>query len=96
MRLFRIQRRLVRFILPILAAAALLLVLITLTPWAANTIVWQPASTGLPNSGLVQDVAFGDVNNDGKPDLIVAAWSGGVQVYEGDGAGGWTGGLLSG
>ena len=85
MPLFRIQRRLVRFVMPMLAAAALLLVLVTLTSWAANTIVWQPASAGLPASGVIRDVAFGDVNNDGQPDLI-AVGTNGVVVYQGNGA----------
>jgi hypothetical protein len=58
---FRIRRRFIRFVLPMLTAAALLLVLVTLTSWAANTVVWQPASTGLPASGVIRDVAFGDV-----------------------------------
>ena len=90
MPLFRIQRRLVRFVMPMLAAAALLLVLVTLTSWAANTIVWQPASAGLPAGGVIRDVAFGDVNNDGQPDLI-AVGTNGVVVYQGNGAGVWNG-----
>jgi hypothetical protein len=31
---------------------------------SASTILWEPASTGLPLTGAVRDVAFGDVNND--------------------------------
>ncbi len=87
---FRIRWRLVRFVLPMLTAIAFLVVLFTLTSWAANTIVWQPASTGLPTSGLIRDVAFGDFNNDGKPDLI-AAGTNGIVVYQGNGAGVWNG-----
>ncbi len=79
-----------RFVVSILITIVLLLVLFTLTLHAANTIVWQPASTGLPTSGLNRDVAFGDVNNDGKPDMIVAGGNG-VAVYLGDGAGNWNG-----
>ena len=85
-----LQRRLLRLSLPALLAISLLLLLATLTSQAANTIVWNPASTGLPTSGLIRDVAFGDFNNDGKPDLI-AVGTNGVVVYKGDGAGNWNG-----
>ncbi len=74
-----------RLLLGVLALAAAL----TGVAYAANTIVWQAAATGLPNSGLVRDVAFGDVNNDGKADLALAT-SSGVYVYAGDGAGAWS------
>ncbi|MFN8594591.1 MAG: VCBS repeat-containing protein [Anaerolineae bacterium] len=72
-----------------LAVGALMLI-VTLTVLAANSIVWQAASTGLPNSGLIRDVAFGDFDNDGKSDLI-AVGTNGVVVYKGDGAGNWNG-----
>ena len=72
-------------------SAAALLVVFTLTSHAANTIDWQPASSGLPTTGLVRDVAFGDVNNDGKPDLAIAYVGGqGLAVYAGNGAGLWS------
>ncbi|HET7089667.1 MAG TPA: VCBS repeat-containing protein, partial [Anaerolineae bacterium] len=72
-------------------SAAALLVVLTLTSQAANTIDWQPASSGLPATGLVRDVAFGDVNNDGKPDLAIAYVGGqGLAVYAGNGAGLWS------
>ena len=90
MQLFRIRWRLVRFVLPMLTAIAFLVVLFTLTSWAANTIVWQPALTGLPNSGLIRDVAFGDFNNDGQPDLIAPAPTASSSI-KGDGAGNWNG-----
>jgi hypothetical protein len=70
---------------------AVLLVMATLTAIAANTIAWQLASTGLPTTGLVRDVEFGDVNNDGKPDAVVVGVGGfGVRVYAGNGAGVWS------
>ncbi len=90
MKAFRAQRRLLRIVSPFVIALTLVLVLSTLTSWAANTIVWTPASTGLPVSGLNRDVAFGDVNNDGKPDMIVVG-NNGVAVYIGNGAGVWNG-----
>jgi hypothetical protein len=85
-----LQRRSLRLLLSALIALSLLLVLVTLTSLAANTIVWQPASTGLPTSGLIRDVAFGDFDNDGKPDLITAGTNG-IVVYKGNGAGVWNG-----
>ncbi len=78
-----------RIVLSLVLAMAALAAL-TLTLRAANTIVWQPALSGLPTTGLIRDVAFGDVNNDGKPDLI-AAGTNGVVVYIGNGAGVWNG-----
>ncbi len=58
---------------------------------AAATIVWAPASTGLPATGIVRDVAFGDVNHDARPDLVVAFTGGpGLAVYGGNGAGVWS------
>jgi hypothetical protein len=71
-------------------ALAAMLIVVTAIALAANTIVWQAASTGLPTSGLNRDVAFGDVNNDGKPDMIIAGGNG-VAVYIGDGTGNWNG-----
>ncbi|HTP08020.1 MAG TPA: VCBS repeat-containing protein, partial [Anaerolineae bacterium] len=85
-----LQQRFLRLLLPVLLAFSLLLLLATLSSLAANTIVWNLASTGLPSSGLNRDVAFGDVNNDGKPDMIVAGGNG-IVVYLGDGAGNWNG-----
>jgi hypothetical protein len=73
----------------ILGLAAVLVV--TTLVIAANTIAWQSASTGLPTTGLVRDVEFGDVNNDGKPDGVVVGVGGfGVKVYAGNGAGVWS------
>ena len=79
-----------RFCLASVTAIVVVLFIVTVTVLAANTIVWQPAATGLPTSGLIRDVAFGDFNNDGKPDLI-AAGTNGVVVYQGNGAGVWNG-----
>ncbi len=42
MQLFRMRWRLVRFVLPMATAMALLQLLFALTSRAANTIVWQP------------------------------------------------------
>jgi hypothetical protein len=75
--------------LPIALAGGLLLFVATLTSLAANTIDWELASTGLPTSNIVRDAAFGDVNNDGKPDFI-GAGNVGVVVYAGNGAGVWS------
>ena len=89
-----LHRRILRFTAPLLTAFVLLLMLITLTSQAASTIDWQLASTGLPTSNIVRDVAFGDVNNDGKPDFI-GAGNVGIIVYGGNGAGVWSSGNLT-
>ena len=89
-----LHRRLLRVSLPVLMATSLLLVLVTLTSQAANTIAWQETSTGLPTSNIVRDTEFADVNHDGKPDLI-AVGNIGVVVYQGNGAGVWASGVLS-
>jgi hypothetical protein len=39
---------------------------------AASTVSWELARTGLPASGIVRDVAFADVNLDGKGELVAA------------------------
>jgi hypothetical protein len=83
-----------RWLLPIVLAALGVLGLTAITSQAANTIDWQLASTGLPTSNIVRDVAFGDVNNDGKPDFI-GVGNVGVVVYGGDGAGVWSSGSLT-
>ncbi|HZY44944.1 MAG TPA: VCBS repeat-containing protein, partial [Anaerolineae bacterium] len=81
----------VRLAVAAVLGLAVLLVITTFTSIAANTIAWQFASTGLPASGLVRDVEFGDVNNDGKPDAVVVGVGGfGVKVYAGNGAGVWS------
>jgi FG-GAP-like repeat len=50
---------------------------------------WKSASSGLPTIGS-EDVAFGDFNNDGCPDLvIVAAADEGVRTFKGDCKGTW-------
>lgn len=51
---------------------------------------WTQASSGLPTSGTYFGVAFGDVNNDGKLDVVGATDGDGVRVFLGDGAGQWT------
>jgi hypothetical protein len=58
---------------------------------AASTVSWELSSAGLPASGIVRDVAFGDVNTDGKPDLVVAfTGSPGLAVYGRSGADVWS------
>jgi hypothetical protein len=51
---------------------------------------WTMASDGLPTSGTYFGVAFGDVNEDGKLDLVGAADGSGLRVFLGDGTGSWT------
>jgi hypothetical protein len=57
---------------------------------AASTVGWELTRTGLPANGIVRDVAFADVNLDGKAELV-AAFTGapGLVVYGRD-AGVWS------
>jgi hypothetical protein len=53
---------------------------------------WHSASFGLPSPsirGLYQSVAVGDVNEDGRVDLVCANWVDGPEVYEQLTDGGW-------
>jgi len=54
--------------------------------------VWTEASQGLGFSSAIScggDVAFGDINKDGRLDLAVADHCKGIFVYLGDGQGHW-------
>jgi hypothetical protein len=51
---------------------------------------WIQASDGLPTSGTYFGVVFGDVNNDGKLDIVGATDGDGVRVFLGNGAGQWS------
>lgn len=45
---------------------------------------WRPASSGLPQpmlEGIYHGLAIGDVNEDGRPDLLFANWIDGPEVY---------------
>ncbi len=55
---------------------------------APRLLTWETNSSGLPSSGSVRDVAFGDINNNGLPELMVTSTSGsGLSLY-GRGSGG--------
>ena len=51
---------------------------------------WIQASDGLPTSGTYFGVTFGDVNNDGKLDIVGASDGDGLRVFLGNGAGQWS------
>jgi hypothetical protein len=57
---------------------------------AASTVSWELARTGLPASGIVRDVAFADVNLDGKGELVAALTGAPSLVVYGRDAGIWS------
>jgi len=57
---------------------------------AGGTMVWTPASTGLPGSGMYLGCKVGDMNHDGKPDIVCADYSNGIRVWTGNGGTSWT------
>jgi len=62
-----------------------------LRAWTGNGGgTWTAAAANLPTSGAYADVAFGDLNNDGRLDLVgVSLDSGGIRPYQGSGDGDW-------
>lgn len=57
---------------------------------APRLVSWVKFSNGLPVTGKYLNAAFGDMNKDGKLDVITSGESDGLRVYIGDGAGNWT------
>lgn len=61
---------------------------------AGGSIVWTDSSVGLPNSGSFWGVAVGDINHDGKPDVVAADSLNGTKAWTGNGMAGpasnWT------
>ena len=57
---------------------------------AGGTMVWTPASTGLPGSGMYFGCGVGDLNHDGKPDIVCADYSNGIKAWLGNGGTSWT------
>lgn len=72
---------------------ALLLFLYGLFPssvLAENEVKWELASEGLPTTGSFTGIAFGDINHDGKLDIVSALdTENGLRVWFGDGKGHW-------
>lgn len=53
---------------------------------------WQEASAGLPShllGGLLRGIDVGDVNTDGRADIVVANWVNGPEVFLQTAEGGW-------
>ncbi|MFQ5910275.1 MAG: FG-GAP repeat domain-containing protein, partial [Thermoplasmata archaeon] len=59
-----------------------------------GSIVWTDSSVGLPMSGDSWGVAVGDINHDGKPDIVCADNGNGIRAWTGNGGTGpaslWT------
>nr|MBC7245537.1 VCBS repeat-containing protein [Chloroflexota bacterium] len=57
---------------------------------AENEVKWTLASIGLPTTNPYHGIAFGDINHDGKLDIISGlAEEMGLRVWFGNGAGSW-------
>ena len=50
-----------------------------------GSIVWTESSTGLPTIGTFWRPAVGDINHDGKPDIVIADRSNGIKAWTGNG-----------
>jgi hypothetical protein len=58
--------------------------------WRSSEGKWTEVHQGIgPKESCGGSVAFGDVNKDGNPDIVVADECSGVSVYLGDGNGHW-------
>jgi len=51
---------------------------------------WRRRDAGMPDSGTYLSVAYGDLNDDGKLDIVAGSEEAGVGVWQGDGTGSWT------
>jgi hypothetical protein len=54
----------------------------------SGSIVWTESSTGLPGIGTFWKPAVGDINHDGKPDIVCADRSNGIKAWTGNGLSG--------
>lgn len=61
---------------------------------AGGSIVWTESSTGLPAIGAFWKPAVGDIDHDGKPDIVCADRNNGIKAWTGNGLSGpsalWT------
>jgi len=78
-----------------LVLLSVLLWLLPLPAWqsvvlAENEVRWTLASIGLPTTGSHTGIAFGDINHDGKLDIVSALdTENGLRVWFGNGNGEW-------
>lgn len=60
------------------------------TALAENEVKWELASEGLPTAGQYHGIAFGDLNHDGKLDIVSGlSEEMGLRAWLGDGQGRW-------
>ncbi|MCK4445203.1 MAG: VCBS repeat-containing protein, partial [Thermoplasmata archaeon] len=52
---------------------------------ATGNIIWTDSSTGLPGFGAFWESAVGDINHDGKPDIVCADRTNGIKAWTGNG-----------
>ena len=60
------------------------------TDGKGSTFTDGTAAAGVGSTGAGQGMNYGDVNGDGKVDLLVASWAGANELYENNGKGHFT------
>ncbi len=80
---------LVLVILPVMAIVLRTMSAADAEVGTANDVTWTLASTGLPDTGDAEAIAFGDYDNDGKLDLFAGHSGAGIKLWLNDGTPAW-------